>query len=127
MGGWHALYLTRCAKRLQMGLAAPIHDTASHDAHSTIRSLRSSSTAVHGAFDEFIRLRVVFQDDDVPIAERIIYWQILGVTQQCVLDAVVDINPRFDFERKIMCVREALADDDDQEDKIRGCVHYFLQ
>ena len=109
------------------GLAALIHDTASHDAHSTIKVLGQSSTAAHGAIDEFIRMRVVFQDDDVPIAERIIYWQILGVTEQRFLDAVVDINPRFDFERKILCVRASLADDDDQEDKIRGCVHYFLQ
>ena len=127
--GWLACVVSYTLRKALAngGLAALIHDTASHDAHSTIRSLRSSSTAVNGALDDVIRLRVVFQDDDVPIAERISYWQILGVMEQRFLDAVVDVSPRFDFERKIMCVRASLADDDDQEDKIRGCVHYFLQ
>ena len=76
--------------------------------------------------DEFVRQRVVYEEQPSSVASRRTVWQLLGVHPK-MLDAVVDVNPMFLQGRQYLSVSSALRDHPKRHRQVADIITYFLR
>lgn len=96
------------------------------DTHLCIKSLRNSSDALHRFAELHIMKSVVYADPTGADGDRSVFWSALGVPAT-MLEFVLVVDSRWDFERKVLRVRESLEHDAEGLQRLAAVVGFFLQ
>jgi hypothetical protein len=123
--GWRCI-LHIASSSIKWGLTPWSSESILEDTHISIASCRNGSNALHYYVDSFLTKHMHYSDHHNDFAERGLFWTALGVPAS-MLDTVLEVDPRWDFELKILRVNGALEADPQGLKKVVGIMLFCLQ
>lgn len=124
--GWRCI-LHVAQSACKWGLAPVLSETIQHDAHCLVKSLINSSGPIFRRMDEFIYTRLYYDDSPMDVDATRTWWATLGVPEGPRMDAILEVNPRWDAVLQVLRVSEDLQSDPQGHSKVRCVIMFCFQ
>jgi hypothetical protein len=115
--GWRCT-LHKASSGVQWGLSPWTTEDILSDAHICILACRNSSEALHLIIPTFIDTKVCYAALDSRLDERRQFWEMLHIPK-AFLDAILEVNPIWDFDLQLLYVNQALQHDAQGRQELR--------